>query len=37
MDSYTALGKAAEVLGVLITTLRRWEAEGKLIPERSAG
>lgn len=37
MDRYVAIGKASEVLGVSITTLRRWETEGKLIPERTAG
>lgn len=37
MDRLVAIGKAAQTLGVSITTLRRWEAEGKLIPERTAG
>jgi len=37
MDRYVAIGEASEVLGVSISTLRRWEAEGKLIPERTAG
>ncbi len=32
-----AIGQAAEVLGVSITTLRRWEAQGKLVPERTPG
>ena len=36
MDRLVAIGEAAEALGVSITTLRRWEAEGKLIPERTA-
>lgn len=36
MDRLIAIGEAAEVLGVSITTLRRWETEGKLIPERTA-
>lgn len=36
MDRYVAIGEASEMLGVSITTLRRWEAEGKLIPERTA-
>lgn len=31
-----SIGKASEILGVSITTLRRWEAEGKLVPERTA-
>lgn len=29
--------KAAELLGVATTTLRRWEKEGRMIPERTAG
>ncbi len=37
MNRYVAIGEAAEALGVSITTLRRWEAEGKLVPERTAG
>jgi predicted site-specific integrase-resolvase len=36
MDRLVAISKASEVLGVSITTLRRWETEGKLIPERTA-
>lgn len=36
MDRLIAIGEASEVLGVSITTLRRWEAEGKLIPTRTA-
>jgi len=32
-----AISEASEVLGVSITTLRRWEAVGKLIPQRTAG
>ena len=36
MDRLIAIGEASEALGVSITTLRRWEAEGKLIPERTA-
>lgn len=35
MNRLIPIGKAAEVLGVSITTLRRWELEGKLIPERT--
>jgi molybdopterin-binding protein len=30
-------GQAAEMLGVTVETLRRWEAEGRLRLERSAG
>jgi len=37
MDRFVAIGDAAKVLGVSITTLRRWEAEGRLVPERTAG
>lgn len=37
MDRLVPIGEASEVLGVSITTLRRWEVEGKLIPERTAG
>jgi len=36
MDRLVAIGEASEALGVSITTLRRWETEGKLIPERTA-
>ena len=34
MNRYIAIGEASEALGVSITTLRRWEVEGKLIAER---
>lgn len=37
MNRYAAIGEAAVALGVSITTLRRWELEGKLIPERTVG
>jgi predicted site-specific integrase-resolvase len=33
MNRLLAIGEAAKVLGVSISTLRRWEKEGKLIPE----
>jgi putative resolvase len=36
MDRLISIGEAAEVLGVSITTLRSWETEGKLTPERTA-
>jgi predicted site-specific integrase-resolvase len=36
MSRLISIGEAAEALGVSITTLRRWEAEGKMIPERTA-
>lgn len=31
------VGQAAEMLGVSVETLRRWEAEGRLVMERSEG
>lgn len=31
------VGQAAEMLGITVETLRRWEAEGRLRVERSAG
>jgi molybdopterin-binding protein len=31
------VGQAAEMLGVTVETLRRWEAEGRLVVERSGG
>ncbi|WP_028458095.1 IS607 family transposase [Chloroflexus sp. Y-396-1] len=37
MERYGAIGEASAALGVSITTLRRWEREGKLLPERTAG
>lgn len=36
MDRYLSIGEASEMLGVSISTLRRWERAGKLIPERTA-
>lgn len=36
MDRYVPISEAANFLGVSITTLRRWEIEGKIIPERTA-
>lgn len=36
MDRFVAIGEASKALGVSITTLRRWEAEGYLIPEYTA-
>ena len=32
-----SIAKAADHLGVSVSTLRRWEASGKLVPERTAG
>ena len=37
MDRYVGIGEAAAALGVSITTLRRWEAGGKLSAEHTAG
>lgn len=37
MDRFVSIGEAAHVLGVSITTLRRWEREGKLVPEHTQG
>jgi excisionase family DNA binding protein len=37
MERIVSIGEAAAVLGVSITTLRRWEAEGKLVAEHTAG
>jgi putative resolvase len=37
MDKLYRIGQAARLLGVSTSTLRRWEKEGKLIPERTQG
>ena len=37
MNRFYSIGKAAVELGVSISTLRRWEAEGKLVPQRTKG
>ena len=37
MERFIGIGEAASALGVSITTLRRWEASGKLVPEHTAG
>ena len=37
MERIVTISEAAEVLGVSITTLRRWEAEGKLAAQHTAG
>jgi len=36
-DATYRIGEAAEILGVRVETLRRWEREGKLTPVRSEG
>jgi putative resolvase len=37
MERFVGIGEAAEALGVSTTTLRRWEAAGKLVAEHTAG
>jgi len=37
MERLVGIGEAAKVLGVSITTLRRWEAAGRLSAEHTAG
>jgi predicted site-specific integrase-resolvase len=37
MERLVGIGDAAHALGVSITTLRRWEAEGRLLAEHTAG
>ena len=37
MERFVAIGEAATALGVSITTLRRWEAEGRLAAEHTPG
>jgi predicted site-specific integrase-resolvase len=37
MKRLASIGEAAKALGVSITTLRRWEASGRLVPEHTAG
>ena len=37
MGRLVSIGEAARALGVSITTLRRWEASGRLVPERTTG
>lgn len=34
---YVAIGVASKALGVSIATLRRWEADGRIVAERTAG
>jgi len=35
MNRFLPISEAAHLLGVSITTLRRWEREGKIIPQRT--
>jgi len=37
MSKLVSIGEAARVMGVSPITLRRWEASGKLVPERTPG
>lgn len=37
MTKFVPITAAAQALGVSATTLRRWEASGKLVPARTAG
>lgn len=37
MDKLITIGEAAEILGVNVTTMRRWEKAGKLVPIRTTG
>jgi putative resolvase len=37
MERLVSIGEAASALGVSITTLRRWEASGRLAAEHTAG
>jgi len=36
MNRLVKIGKAAEILGVSIQTLRRWEVQGSLLPEKKS-
>jgi predicted site-specific integrase-resolvase len=35
MNMLVTIGEASEILGVSITTLRRWDKEGRLVPEKT--
>lgn len=37
MDRLVTIGKAAQILGISISTLMRWEADGKLVSVRTEG
>jgi putative resolvase len=37
MDRFVGIGEAAKVLGVSVSTLRRWEAAGRIAPEHTSG
>jgi putative resolvase len=37
MERSVGISEAAEALGVAISTLRRWEASGKMVAEHTVG
>ena len=37
MNRLCTINEAAKALGVSISTMRRWEQEGKIMPERTTG
>jgi hypothetical protein len=37
MERIVGISEAAEALGVAISTLRRWEASGKMVAEHTVG
>ena len=37
MDRYVSIGEAAQILGVSVSTLRRWDREGKISSTRTSG
>ena len=37
MDRYVSIGEAAQILGVSVSTLRRWDREGKISSVRTSG
>jgi len=37
MDRYISIGEAAKILGVSVSTLRRWDREGKISSTRTTG
>jgi putative resolvase len=36
MNRFISIGKAAQTLGISVSTLRRWEREGQITPSRTA-
>jgi excisionase family DNA binding protein len=37
MDRYVSIGEAAQIIGVSVSTLRRWDREGKISSTRTSG